>query len=101
MDKRRKIVVGKMVAPSTNLRSRSVLSTVNAGPNLGHGADQKAAAVAGSDGGSSGGGIEFNSREDVERLLSEKMKGKNKNDYKVACLICCCFSKTFFFVLVN
>ncbi|KAM0932119.1 putative minus-end-directed kinesin ATPase [Dioscorea sansibarensis] len=82
LDKRRKIVVGKMVAPSTNLRSRSVLSTVNAGPNLGHGADQKAAAVAGSDGGSSGGGIEFNSREDVERLLSEKMKGKNKNDYK-------------------
>ncbi|KAJ0961331.1 hypothetical protein J5N97_000636 [Dioscorea zingiberensis] len=82
LDKRRKIVVGKMVAPSTNLRGRSVLSAVNAGPNLGHGADRKTAAVVGSDGGSSGGGIEFTSREDVERLLSEKMKGKNKNDYK-------------------
>ncbi|KAJ0972431.1 hypothetical protein J5N97_020390 [Dioscorea zingiberensis] len=82
LDKRRKIVVGKMVAPSTNLRGRSVLSAVNAGPNLGHGADRKTAAVVGSDGGSSGGGIEFTSREDVDRLLSEKMKGKNKNDYK-------------------
>ncbi|KAJ0972433.1 hypothetical protein J5N97_020392 [Dioscorea zingiberensis] len=82
LDKRRKIVVGKMVAPSTNLRGRLVLSAVNAGPNLGHGADRKTAAVAGSDGGSSGGGIEFSSREDVERLLNEKMKGKNKNDYK-------------------
>jgi kinesin family member C1 len=27
--------------------------------------------------------IEFSGREDVERLLAEKMKGKSKNDFKV------------------
>ncbi|RWW15840.1 hypothetical protein GW17_00020299 [Ensete ventricosum] len=64
-----------MVSPASNGRApRQVLSSVNAGPNTG---DQA------SDGGSLS-GVEFGSREDVERLLGEKMKGKNKNDYKAA-----------------
>ncbi|CAL9120308.1 unnamed protein product [Musa textilis] len=68
--------MGKMVGSATNPRTtRPVLSSVNGGPNSG---DQ---AAAGSDGGSAS-GIEFSSREDVERLLAEKMKGKTKNDFK-------------------
>ncbi|XP_010931849.1 kinesin-like protein KIN-14H isoform X2 [Elaeis guineensis] len=82
VDKRRKIGVGKMVGPATNLRARQVLSTVNAGPNPGGHGDHAAGTAPSSDAGSNGGGIEFGSREDVERLLGEKMKGKNKNDYK-------------------
>lgn len=31
--------------------------------------------------------LEFSSREDVDRLLNEKMKGKNKTDYKVEILL--------------
>ncbi|CAL9763561.1 unnamed protein product, partial [Musa acuminata subsp. burmannicoides] len=65
-----------MVGPATDPRTtRSVLSSVNGGPNSG---DQ---AAAGSDGGSAS-GIEFSSREDVERLLAEKIKVKTKNDFK-------------------
>ncbi|ONK65923.1 uncharacterized protein A4U43_C06F2380 [Asparagus officinalis] len=76
MDKRRRITVGKMVGPNTtNLRPRQVLSAVNVGP-----ADPTSAAN--SDAGSTVGGIEFSSREDVERLLSEKIKGKFKTDLK-------------------
>lgn len=71
-----------MVCPATKPRARQVLSTVNAGPNPGGHGDHVAGAAPSSDGGSSGGGIEFGSREDVERLLGEKMKGKHKNDYK-------------------
>ncbi|CAA6668758.1 unnamed protein product [Spirodela intermedia] len=42
-----------------------------------------AGAAAGSDPAVVGGEVlEFSSREDVERLLNEKMKGKNKTDYK-------------------
>ncbi|XP_038973079.1 kinesin-like protein KIN-14H isoform X1 [Phoenix dactylifera] len=82
VDKRRKIRVGRMVCPATNPHARQVLSTVNAGPNPGGHGDHGAGAAPSSDGGSSGGGVEFTSREDVERLLGEKMKGKNKNDYK-------------------
>lgn len=77
MDKRRRITVGKMVGPNTtNLRPRQVLSTVNAGPG-----DPMSAAT--SDAGSCAGTLEFSSREDVERLLGEKIKGKFKNDLKV------------------
>ncbi|OAY63642.1 Kinesin-1 [Ananas comosus] len=75
-DKRRKVAVGKMVGATSNLRSRPVLSVVNAGATAGAG-DPAAA-----DGANGGVGIEFSSREDVERLLNEKMKGKNKNDFK-------------------
>jgi hypothetical protein len=56
--------------------SRNVLSAINNG--------------AANDGASSDGGgppappvVEFTGREDVERLLAEKMKGKGKNDFKV------------------
>ncbi|EHA8587297.1 kinesin-like protein KIN-14H [Cocos nucifera] len=82
VDKRRKIGIGKMVCPATNPRARQVLSTVNAGPNPGWHGDHGTGAAPSSEGGSSGGGVEFASRGDVERLLGEKMKGKNKNDYK-------------------
>ncbi|XP_019703067.1 kinesin-like protein KIN-14H isoform X1 [Elaeis guineensis] len=82
VDKRRKIGIGKMVCPATNPRARQMLSTVNAGPNPGGHGDHGTGAAPTSDGGSSGGGVEFASREDVERVLGEKMKGKNKNDYK-------------------
>ncbi|CAL9094861.1 unnamed protein product, partial [Musa hybrid cultivar] len=65
-----------MMGPATDPRTtQSVLSSVNGGPNSG----DQAAAV--SDGGSAS-GIEFSSREDVERLLAEKMKVKTKNDFK-------------------
>ncbi|XP_072956118.1 kinesin-like protein KIN-14N isoform X1 [Typha angustifolia] len=74
-DKRRKVAVGKMVGAANNIRSRSVLSAVNGGPNGGVGDPAAAAAAVNQE-------IEFNSREDVERLLGEKMKGKNKNDFK-------------------
>ncbi|WOK96450.1 hypothetical protein Cni_G05157 [Canna indica] len=77
LDKRRKIpALGKMVGPATNPRAmRQVLSCVNGAPG------EQAAAAPSSDSGSTA-GIEFSSREDVERLLAEKLKGKNKNDYK-------------------
>lgn len=81
MDKRRRIVEGKMVGPNTtNLRHRQVLSSVNGGPG-----DPMPAAM--SDAGSSTCTLEFSSREDAERLLSEKMKGKFKNDLKVILLL--------------
>nr|XP_009393338.1 PREDICTED: kinesin-5-like isoform X3 [Musa acuminata subsp. malaccensis] len=79
LDKRRRVVAGKTGA-SPNDRGRQVLSAVNAGPDPVGNRDQVAPAE-GSDGGNVA-AIEFESREDVERLLGEKMKGKNKNDYK-------------------
>lgn len=78
IDKRRVAALGKMVGPNSVPRvPRQVLSSVNAGSTTG---DQN---NSGSDAGSTV-GIEFGSREDVERLLCEKMKGKNKNDFKVS-----------------
>ncbi|CAL5029856.1 unnamed protein product [Urochloa decumbens] len=60
---------------------RNVLSAINNGDANG------GAPSAPADGGGGGGAeaapvIEFSGREDVERLLAEKMKGKSKNDYK-------------------
>ena len=66
-----------MGVPNFSSRGRQPLSNSNAGPTPAPGADPAAAA------GSDANVVEFNSREDVERLLNEKMKGKNKNDYKV------------------
>lgn len=78
MDKRRRIV-GKMATPViNNLRTRNVLAAVNSGPNAAP--NPAAGDSACPDGVSAGGGLEFASREDVERLLNEKMKGKNKTD---------------------
>ncbi|XP_078437345.1 kinesin-like protein KIN-14N [Wolffia australiana] len=74
MDKRRRIV-GKMATPVThNLRSRNILGNVNSG------SDAMPAADSISPNSVAEGGMEFNSREDVERLLNERMKGKNKTD---------------------
>ncbi|KAM7504113.1 hypothetical protein LguiB_003017 [Lonicera macranthoides] len=75
LDKRRKIA--KMVGPA-NGRSRQAFSVVNGGQDL---------AVAGgpaSNAGSDCGGIEF-TREDVEALLNEKMRAKNKFNLKEKC----------------
>ncbi|WOL03427.1 kinesin-5-like isoform X4 [Canna indica] len=81
LDKRRRVAVGKPTAPAANTRARQVLSSVNACSDpVAHGNP-----VEGSDGASGAGGVEFSSREDVERLLGEKMKGKNKNDFKGRC----------------
>ncbi|THU48463.1 hypothetical protein C4D60_Mb09t26520 [Musa balbisiana] len=76
-------VMGKMVGSATNPRAlRPVVFPVNADSNSGVSGDQTTvfAAVC-SDGGSMA-GTEFGCREDVERLLAEKMKGKNRTDYK-------------------
>ncbi|KAG6475420.1 hypothetical protein ZIOFF_064640 [Zingiber officinale] len=76
IDKRRVAALGKMAGPNHSPRvPRQVLSSVNAGSTTG---DQNNSC---SDAGSTA-GIEFGSREDVETLLREKMKGKNKNDFK-------------------
>lgn len=68
--------MGFKVAPR-----RNVLSAINNGGVNGE------PAMAPSEGGSVGEvptapAVEFSGREDVERLLNEKMKGKSKNDYK-------------------
>ncbi|KAL5972829.1 hypothetical protein ACLOJK_039635 [Asimina triloba] len=78
-DKRRKVGLGKMVGPANGVRGRQVFQVVNAGQDPGN----DPAANGTSECGSSG-GIEF-TREDVEVLLNEKMKGKNKFDYKGKC----------------
>lgn len=88
--------MGKMVGSATNPRAlRPVVFPVNADSNSGVSGDQTTvfAAVC-SDGGSMA-GTEFGCREDVERLLAEKMKGKNRTDYKVES------KKVFFLVLYN
>lgn len=76
-----------MVGQTNSVRSRQVFSVVNAGTDL-------------SDCGSSGGGVEF-TREDVESLLNEKMKGKNKFDYKVGVVNCANFWCFWLFVDVG
>uniref|UniRef100_A0A0E0DIQ6 Kinesin-like protein n=1 Tax=Oryza meridionalis TaxID=40149 RepID=A0A0E0DIQ6_9ORYZ len=59
---------------------RNVLSAINNGG----GANSDTASVDGGEGGAGPAApmIEFSGREDVERLLAEKMKGKSKTDYK-------------------
>lgn len=69
--------MGFKVAPRRNVLSAINNDGVNGEP-----------AMAPSEGGSVGEvptapAVEFSGREDVERLLNEKMKGKSKNDYKV------------------
>lgn len=68
--------MGFKVAPRRNVLSAINNDGVNGEP-----------AMAPSEGGSVGEvptapAVEFSGREDVERLLNEKMKGKSKNDYK-------------------
>uniref|UniRef100_A0A0D9ZR59 Kinesin-like protein n=1 Tax=Oryza glumipatula TaxID=40148 RepID=A0A0D9ZR59_9ORYZ len=59
---------------------RNVLSAINNGG----GTNSDTASVDGGEGGAGPAApvIEFTGREDVERLLAEKMKGKSKTDYK-------------------
>ncbi|XP_057950155.1 kinesin-like protein KIN-14N [Malania oleifera] len=63
-----------MVGPTSNGRARQAFSVVNGGP------DPAPGSAASSD----CGGIEF-TREDVDALLNEKMKGKNKFNLKEKC----------------
>ncbi|XP_010247011.1 PREDICTED: kinesin-like protein KIN-14D [Nelumbo nucifera] len=78
IDKRRKIGSGKMVGPATTGRTRQAFSVVNAGQDPAVTSDYISNAS------SDCGGIEF-TKEVVEALLNEKMKGKNKFDYKGKC----------------
>ncbi|XP_058091957.1 kinesin-like protein KIN-14D [Magnolia sinica] len=80
LDKRQKVGVGKMVGPANGVRGRQVFSVVNAAQAL---SGNDLMANGSSECGSSG-GFEF-TREDVEALLNEKMKGKNKFDHKGKC----------------
>ncbi|KAA8526931.1 hypothetical protein F0562_008840 [Nyssa sinensis] len=78
VDKRQKIGFAKMVGPANGSRTRLAFSVVNGGQDL------TAAGGPASNSGSECGGIEF-TREDVEALLNEKMKTKNKFNLKEKC----------------
>ncbi|XP_020570600.1 kinesin-like protein KIN-14H [Phalaenopsis equestris] len=73
-DKRRKIGGGTMAGT----RSRPPLSAVNALP----GSSGTVPASERSNGDNAGGQLEFKSREDVEKLLAEKLNPKNRNNDK-------------------
>lgn len=80
--KRQKVADSPMVGPNVSGRGRQPLSNSNSVSNQ----PPPAAAAAADPNAAPGQDVnvaEFNSREDVDRLLNEKMKGKNKNDYKV------------------
>ena len=77
--KRRRVGLTKTTGP-TNLRARSVLSTINAGASVNAGTHPDNMSDAGSTNGSI---VEFTCKEDVERLLAEKLRTK-KNDIKVS-----------------
>ncbi|XP_074563590.1 kinesin-like protein KIN-14N [Curcuma longa] len=68
LDKRRRLV-GKEATPPDETRARKVLSSVNSHPDL-------VVPLHNSE-------IEFLSRENVEKLLGEEMKGKNNSDFKM------------------
>lgn len=82
VDKRRKIGVGKMVGAAANNGriTRQAFSVVNGGQDLAPPTGGGPASNAGSDCGV----IEF-TKEDVEALLNEKMKAKNKFNLKEKC----------------
>ncbi|KAI8552737.1 hypothetical protein RHMOL_Rhmol06G0290100 [Rhododendron molle] len=80
VDKRQKIGVSKMVGPANGIRTRQAFSVVNGGQDL----PMAGGPGPGSSAGSECGSIEF-TREDVEALLNEKMKTKNKFNLKEKC----------------
>lgn len=81
IDKRRKIGAIKMVGHiSSSSRGRQAFSIVNGGS----GQDPAPSVGPSSNAGSECGGIEF-TKEDIEALLSEKMKAKNKFSLKEKC----------------
>ncbi|XAR67490.1 Minus-end-directed kinesin ATPase [Bertholletia excelsa] len=73
-DKWRRIGASKMVGPANGSRARHAFSVVNGGQ------DPRPASIAGSDCSS----IEF-TKEDVEALVNEKMRTKNKFNLKEKC----------------
>lgn len=77
VDKRRKIGGTKMVGQAASGRTRQAFSVVNVAQDLSMRSDSAG------NGGSDYGSVDF-SKEDVEALLNEKMKGKYKSDYKVS-----------------
>lgn len=79
-EKGQKLGFEKMIGTPNNGRLRLAFSLVNGSQDLGP--DSTPASHAGSEYGA----IEF-TREDVEALVSEKMKSKNKFNYKVSVLI--------------
>lgn len=76
-DKEQKFGAEKMVGTANNARIRQAFSVVNGIQDLGLSSNPA------SNAGSECGTIEF-TREDVEALLSEKMRYKNKFNYKVS-----------------
>ncbi|OVA13153.1 Kinesin [Macleaya cordata] len=78
LDKRRKIGSAKMVGQANSGRTRQAFSVVNVAQDLSMRSDSAG------NGGSECGSVEF-TKEDVEALVNEKMKGKNKFDYKGKC----------------
>ncbi|KAK2984782.1 hypothetical protein RJ640_004607 [Escallonia rubra] len=79
VDKRRMIGALKMVGPANGSRTRQAFSVVNGGQDL-----MVAGSGPASNAGSDCGGIEF-TKEEVEALLNEKMKTKNKFNLKEKC----------------
>ncbi|XP_057460845.1 kinesin-like protein KIN-14N isoform X1 [Actinidia eriantha] len=77
-DKRRKIGVSKMVGPANGVRARQAFSVVNGGQDL------APASGPSSNAGSECGIVEF-TKEDIEALLNEKSKTKNKFNLKEKC----------------
>lgn len=77
LDRGDKFELDKMVGTATNGRIRQAFSVVNGVQDLG--LNSTTASNAGSECGT----IEF-TREDVDALLNEKMKYKNKYNYKVS-----------------
>ncbi|KAL0917393.1 hypothetical protein M5K25_012449 [Dendrobium thyrsiflorum] len=77
IDKRRKIGGEKMVGQAAHTRSRAPLS-LHAIP----GSRVAMPASESSNGDGNGGQVEFKSREDVVKLLAEKLNPKNRNDDK-------------------
>lgn len=78
VDKRQKIGISKMVGPANGSRTRQAFTVVNGGLDL----HMAGGPGPGSSAGSECGSVEF-TREDVEALLNEKMKTKNKFNLKV------------------
>lgn len=80
VDKRQKIGISKMVGPANGSRTRQAFTVVNGGLDL----HMAGGPGPGSSAGSECGSVEF-TREDVEALLNEKMKTKNKFNLKEKC----------------
>lgn len=76
IDKRRRIGSGRMVGPANSGRTRQAFSALNVGQDLGSVGNPAG------NGSSDCSAIEF-TKEDVEALLNEKIKGKTKFDFKV------------------